>query len=89
MYIHNWLVAFDQFAAVFWFNVPDVTISSLCWLARSYPDSYVQNRVPLHRWQLWVLRALGGVLDFIQYRHCILARESDLQRGARIEKILA
>lgn len=88
-YVHNVLVGFDQFCAVVFFNQPDVTVSSLCWLARSYPLVIVQRRMRLNIIQYKLLQLIGAGLEKKWPGHCVAAREADMGRGVRVGALLA
>jgi hypothetical protein len=84
-YALNVLIALDRFGAALLFNQPDITISSLCWVAAQGASS--QNQAAkLSPWQTRILIPLAWVLNKIQANHCQLARMSDIATAqARIE----
>lgn len=86
-YAHNVLVAFDQFCAVVFFNQPDITVSSLCWIALNRADA--RSRINVGYAQLRILVGIGHSLEFFWPGHCAGARDSDRGRGARVEALLA
>lgn len=87
-YFHNQLVELDRAFAALVFNRPDVTISSLCWLVRTHTVAQVRARIPLHTWQLYLLAAIGTVLEDFWPGHCFAARNADIARASLTEQTL-
>ncbi len=76
-YTHTLAIALDDWAASVFFNRPDLTVSTLCWLVASGKDAPLN----LWRWQRAFLQWLGPWLNRIQKDHMALAREGDIERA--------
>lgn len=87
------LLALDRWGAAVFFNRPDLTISTLCWMALTVegiasgalPTAAekmialkMYNDVRPYHWQDWSLLCIGKCLEFIQPGHCSKARLDDL-----------
>lgn len=88
-YSHTLALAVDRFGAALLFNQPDITISSLCWLVRTYPATKVLERITLHTWQFALLTGIGAGLERFWPGHCARARDSDRTVSLEVQGILA
>lgn len=88
-YFRKQALELDRSLAVLFFNQQDITVSSLCWLVRTYPSVKVQARVPLHGRQVWLLRKIGNGLEYFWPGHCVAAREADIARARQMQASLA
>lgn len=83
--MHNTLVAFDMWCAAVFFNVDDVTVSSLCGLARRGP---LPTQLKFAAWQVKALGLIGAGLEFFWPGHCEEAIASDIARGSSAAALL-
>jgi hypothetical protein len=95
------LIALDRFAAVLFFNCPDMCVSSLCWAALVYIrwPPYCANgadvltatqamaALKLSAWQLRVLVRLGRWLEGINPGHCRKSAQDDGVQAERTYKL--
>lgn len=92
-YSHNVLLGVDFLGAIVFWNVEDITISSLCGLVMNYdkdPSGWQRNldMLKLYEWQISVLRWLGPKLNDIKANHCQLAIEADTARAKHAIAVL-
>jgi hypothetical protein len=80
-YVRTQFLELDRAVAALVFNRQDITVSGLCWLVRTYPAVKVTERVPLHGWQLTLLRWIGNGLEHFWPGHCAGARDNDIVRA--------
>lgn len=76
------LLALDRLGAAWIFNRPDITISSLCWIARFQNNLTAQaalTQLKMYWWQPPLLRAIAAALELIHPGHCAHARVSDVK----------
>lgn len=86
-YTHTLALALDRAAAAVFFNEPDITISSLCWVVRS--GSVTANAaLKLYGWQAFALRAIGRALEYFWPGHCARARTGDIDTSTRSRALL-
>lgn len=86
------LLALDRLGAALFFNRPDLTISTLCWMVLTLEQARELHAVPPtdllvawamlkavdpYPWQTAALRAIGHGLEWLSPGHCARARESD------------
>lgn len=83
-YSHTLLIALDDLGASIFFNRPDLTISTLCWLVANGKDAPLK----LWGWQRMALKFLGPILNRIQTDHMALAKEGDLERAQSTQTLL-
>jgi hypothetical protein len=86
------LVGLDRLGAAVFFNRPDLTISTLCWIVR-YAASDIRaatalKSLNLYQWQRAILGWLGDGLEWLQPGHCIQARAFDLWTAQSITGLL-
>lgn len=86
------LLALDRLGAALLFNRPDLTISTLCWMAltidaasrRAHVDPLdmvawgLWKAVDPYPWQGALLRSIGAALERLSPGHCARSRASDL-----------
>lgn len=81
-YSHTLALALDRAAAAVFFNRPDITISSLCWIVRNRVSNPIAGHAyslcKFSGWQTKLLQWIGAGLEFIAKGHCAAARDSDL-----------
>ena len=85
-YLHTLAVAIDDAAAAVLFNRDDVTISALCGIERFARQGHAGaagrlETLKLYRWQGWLLRGTGNVLEALFPGHLLRAILSDRLRG--------
>lgn len=76
-YTHTVLIAADQFAAAVFFNRPDLTISTMCWMVMEGKDATLK----LSKMQRAFLAWLGPQLNKYWPNHCAEARDGDIKRA--------
>jgi hypothetical protein len=91
------LLALNRFAAVLFFNCPDMCVSSLCWVALvqiRWPSYCIDSAdvliatdalavLKLSTWQLRVLAQLGRWLEHARPGHCRQSARDDGVQAAR------
>lgn len=87
------LLGLDRFGAAVFFNRPDITISSLCWIVRyALQDDVIAiqalSTLKLYKWQHWILLKLSSVLEWIQPGHCFGARATDIETAQSVLNLL-
>jgi hypothetical protein len=94
-YVYTLLLALDRFAAAILFNRADITISSLCWVARNMlttpPDPIAAAASAILKfapWQVWFLTHTATALEFLQAGHCAEARQTDIETADTTEALL-
>lgn len=92
-YSHNVLYALDVWAAMIFFNQSDITISSLCRMVQlaDFAPGIAGPRLAalkLYRLQLWLLRRISSMLEWLSPGHCERARVADLARADRRKTLL-
>ena len=85
-YSHTVALAIDRFGAAILFNEPDITISSLCWIAQTKAPGL--EELKLSKWQHELLQDIGAVLEHYWPGHCAAARQGDLDANARTRQLL-
>lgn len=85
-YSYTLVIGLDRFGAAVFFNQPDLTISSLCWIVRT--NAPTLPLLKLSTWQLLTLRWIGSGLEWLQPGHCANARASDMAASQRAADLL-
>lgn len=81
-YFKRFWRALDRFGAALFYNIEDITISSLCWAVRNEAANitarHATTRLRLYGWQERTLLWMGNGLEFFWPGHCEGARISDI-----------
>lgn len=85
-YTHTILLGLDRFGAAIFFNEPDITISSLCWIVLS--NASTVSLLKLYGWQYTALKVIGSMLECLQSGHCAAARLGDIETSGRAAHLL-
>lgn len=85
-YTHTLALALDRAAAAVIFNEPDITISSLCWIALNKAPGL--DDLKLYQWQYEALVRIGGGLEYFWPGHCAEAVQGDLGTSVRSQLLL-
>lgn len=87
-YSHTVVLGIDRLGAAIFFNEPDITISSLCYIVRSYPRVKVDAVLKLYDWQRFALQWIGNGLEYFWPGHCTRARSGDIETTTRARQLL-
>ncbi len=93
-YLHTFLLGLDRFGAALFFNQPDMTISSLAWVVRTFRNANANNLehdvaarainiVKPGSFQYAALVEIGDFLEHFWPGHCEGARQGDVDTAAR------
>lgn len=78
------LISVDRLLAAAFFNEPDLTISSLCWIVRTGK----RDRLELSSWKIRALWRIGVVLNRFFPGHLAVARSNDIAASSRMRQLL-
>ena len=86
-YSHTVALGIDRLGAALFFNQPDITISSLCWIVRAGASSH-RSALKANRVQEKALLWIGDFLEHFWPGHCADARQGDLDTTERTRVLL-